>query len=348
MLKKLVLLIAAALIMMNCSEKPNFSSMNKMDAHVHIETNDDAFVTLAGENNFTLFSIVTSSESRAKINTMLDWIQPHAQSSPGIVNYATAFSIENFGEPDWEQNTIQLLKRDFDQGAIAVKVWKDIGMTFRDRDGSFIMIDDPRFDPIFDFIAEQGKALVAHIGEPKNCWLPLDSMTTNNDRKYFSRHPEYHMFLHPEYPSYDDQITARDNVLARHPNLNVIGCHLGSLEWDVAEIAKRLDAYPNFAVDTSARQGHLQVQDREKVRQFIIDYQDRIMYGTDIGVEGDISQDQLDGILKTWQADWRYYSTKDTLTSNTVKNKFVGLKLPASVLEKLYFTNAKTWLRIQG
>ena len=35
-------------------------------------------------------------------------------------------------------------------------------------------------------------------------------MTVNNDRDYFKNNPQYHMFLHPEYPSYDDQINARE------------------------------------------------------------------------------------------------------------------------------------------
>ena len=348
MMKRLLSLCAMALILTQCSRTPDFYALEKFDAHIHIYTEDDAFVTLAEENNFDLFSIVTRSESRAKIDTLLDWIRPHAQKNPDRVFYATTFSIENFGEPGWQEETIRLLQRDFDQGAIAVKVWKDIGMTFRDKDGSFIMIDDPRFDPVFEFIAEQGKVLVAHIGEPKNCWLPLDSMTTNNDRSYFSRNPQYHMYLHPDYPSYDDQINSRDNLLAKHPNLSVIGCHLGSLEWDVDELAARLEAYPNFAVDTSARHGQLQVQNREKVREFLIAYQDRILYGTDIGTHGKVTEERVQDILETWKADWRYFASDDSLTSSKVNNDFQGLKLPAPVLKKLYFTNAKTWLKIQG
>jgi predicted TIM-barrel fold metal-dependent hydrolase len=299
---------------------------------------------LAQDNNFKLFTIATTSDSRQEIDNMLQWAISHQQKYPNTVAYATTFSMENFGTPDWESATIALLQKDFEDGAVAVKVWKDIGMTFRNPDSTFIMIDDPRFDPIFDFIAEQGKVLVAHIGEPKNCWLPLDEMTTNNDRSYFKEHPEYHMYLHPEYPSYEDQINARDNVLAKHPNLKLVGCHLGSLEWDVDEIAKRLEKFPNFAVDTAARHGQLQVQDRDKVRQFFIDYQDRILYGTDIIARDDAGEARLTWMLETWQADWDYFATEKKLTSDKVNNEFTGLKLPASVLKKFYFENAKTWL----
>ena len=93
------------------------------------------------------------------------------------------------------------------------------------------------------------------------------------------------MFLHPEYPSYEDQINARDHLLELHPDLIFIGCHLGSLEWNVDELAKRLDKFPNMAVDMAARICHLQYQSQRtaiKVRDFCIKYQDRLLYGTDL------------------------------------------------------------------
>ncbi len=112
---------------------------------------------------------------------------------------------------------------------------------------------------------------MAHIGEPKNCWLPLEQMSVNNDRNYFKAHPEYHMFLHPENPSYDEIINARDRFVEKHPDMRFVGAHLGSLEWDVDELAKRLDRFPNMAVDVAARVPHIQFQskaNREKVRDF--------------------------------------------------------------------------------
>jgi hypothetical protein len=52
-------------------------------------------------------------------------------------------------------------------------------------------------------------------------------MTVNNDRNYFKNHPEYHMYLHPEYPTYDDQINARDRFVEKHPDMRFVGAHLG-------------------------------------------------------------------------------------------------------------------------
>ena len=110
-------------------------------------------------------------------------------------------------------------------------------------------------------------------------------MTVNNDKEYFREHPQYHMFLHPELPSYEDQMAARDRMLAKNPHLKFMGAHLASLEWSVDRLAAFLDRYPNTVVDLAARMGQVQYQsnhDRGKVRRFFIRYQDRLLYGTDL------------------------------------------------------------------
>ena len=49
------------------------------------------------------------------------------------------------------------------------------------------MIDHPQFDPVFDHLQKKGIILMGHLGEPRNCWLPLDEMTVNNARKLFPK-----------------------------------------------------------------------------------------------------------------------------------------------------------------
>ncbi len=117
------------------------------------------------------------------------------------------------------------------------------------------------------------------------------------------------MYLHPEYPSYDALMQARDHVLQKHPRLQFIGAHLGSLEWSTDELAKRLDQFPNMAVDMAARIAHIQLQaatDYEKVRNFFIKYQDRLIYATDLEAGGTIDAPQLEKrIHDSWMRDWQ-------------------------------------------
>lgn len=152
------------------------------------------------------------------------------------------------------------------------------------------------------------------------------------------------MYLHPEYPSHQEITKHRDNMLKKHPTLKVVGCHLGSLEWSVDELAKRLDTYQNFAVDVAARICHFQVQDREKVRGFLIKYQDRVIYGTDNEIsEIDDLQKRVDEFHNIWLNHWEYFATNSIMTSTIVNNEFQGLALPETVLRKIYHGNASKW-----
>lgn len=340
-----ILIVSMAMFIQNCRKKLDFYSIRKIDAHLHIHTQDSTLIQQAIKDNFRLFTIATRSESQENIDKQLDFSIKLHQRYPETLFFATTFSMENWGQPEWQEKVIHRLIQDFQAGAIAVKIWKDIGMTFRDTDSNFIMITHPSFDSILDFIASENKTLIAHLGEPRNCWLPLDSMTVNNDRNYFQKHPAYHMYLHPDYPSYEEQINARDEMLARHPDLRVVGAHLGSLEWNVDELAKRLDKFPNFAVDMSARICHFQVQNREKVRNFIIKYQDRLLYGTDNGIgEDDNIEKACQNLEQTWLVDWDYFSTDKEMTSPHVNGTFQGLKLDVGILQKIYYENAVVWL----
>jgi len=338
-------IILATLLLAGCSQQPDFETFPKIDAHTHLETSDDSFVEVLRENSFILLSLVTRSLSQPLIEEEFNYVRNLYEGHPESIAFATTFSMDGFGESGWEERTIAWLKTSFDQGAIAVKVWKDIGMTFLDKDSSYIMMDDARFDPIWDYIESQNKTLVNHVGEPLNCWLPLEEMTVRGDSNYFANHPEYHMYLHPDAPSHEALMASRDHVLEKHPGLRFVGCHLGSLEYDVDEQAMRFDKYPNFSVDMAARISHFKVQDRDKVRAFIIKYQDRLLYGTDIAIHDrgteETSLARMQEIIdETYLSDWEYFTTDQMLEQNDKVKTYQGLDLPVEVLKKIYLDDA--------
>jgi hypothetical protein len=105
-----------------------------------------------------------------------------------------------------------------------------------------------------------------------------------------------------------------------------------------------------MAADMAARICHLQFQsqkDREKVRDFFIKYQDRLIYGTDGGMG---PNDDADGTRtythEKWMEDWRYFVTDEMMTVSEVNGEFQGLKLPKEVVDKIYYANAMKWFRI--
>ena len=331
----------------------DFSSLLKIDSHVHINSGMGYFEKAAGENNFVLITLGVDHGDSASISRQHESAELSAEKYPGRVFYGPTFLFDtiDWGTPAWSRRVISELERDLSKGGITVKVWKNIGMTVRDRTGRFIMIDDPGLDSVIDYIKGRGLPVTGHLGEPRNCWLPLDQMTVSSDSGYFARNPQYHMFLHPEYPSYEDQIKARDNMLAKNPDLTFIGCHLASLEWNVDSLAKRLDKFPNMAVDMSARICHLQYQsarDRKRVRAFCIKYQDRLLYGTDVCDSGEADPERfIKRMQETWLDDWKYFTSGDEMTSDKFRGSFTGLKLPKEVVDKIYYENAVKWYKLK-
>lgn len=348
------LFVAVLLILQACNQTSDnyyslndFSSVKKIDVHTHINTEKPDIVNQAKEDNFTLFSLNVDMPWYPPIDQQEDYILKQRIKSSKDIYYLTTFETKTINEPGWSERQLAYLKNSFKNGAIGIKVWKNIGMIIKDKDSNFIMLDNPIFDSIFNYLEQNKIPVLCHVGEPKNCWLPLEQMTTNNDRAYFKEHPEYHMYLHPECPSYDALIASRDHLLEKHPKLKFIGAHLGSLEWDVDEIAKRLDKFPNMAVDFAERMGQLQYQsikNWQKVHDFFIKYQDRIMNGTDLSAEESENPDEVKKKAHDlWMRDWKYLNTDDSLESPFVNEKFKGLKLPKTVIDKIYYKNAVKW-----
>jgi predicted TIM-barrel fold metal-dependent hydrolase len=263
------------------------------------------------------------------------------KASKGRVPWCSTFDPQDFETPGFVERTIAALERTYRDGAVAVKIYKSIGMNLKKRSGAYLMPDDPLFDPIFRSIADHDKTLYAHIAEPIGAWRPLNPK--DPDYSYYKSAPAWHMYGHPDRPTKEQILAARDRMVARNQGLRVIGCHLGSMEEDVDQIADRLERLPNFAVDTAARVLHLALQDQQKVRSFLIRYQDRVLYATDLVA---LPSDDPERTAKRWAVeydrDWRYFATKQPV--EFPGRKVTGLALPEAVLKKIFHDNAVRWV----
>lgn len=322
----------------------DFARVRKYDAHVHSNNKDPAFLEQARTDGFELLSINVDYPAFPSVAMQHEAAMALAKQDPARFHWATTFTMKGFGTAGWNERVDAGLARDVAQGARAVKVWKNVGMVEKDADGKLVMIDDPGLAPVAEQVRALGVPLIAHQGEPYNCWLPLDQMTTDNDREYFAHHPEYHMYLHPEMPGYEDLMGARDRFVAAHPRLRFVGAHLASLEYDVDRIAAFLDRFPNASVDLAARMSQVQyqsVRDREKVRDFFIRYQDRLLYGTDLTYAPDAAPgDFKREAHAVWSADWRYLATGEPQRVEVLHVDVPGLALPRAVIDKIYYANA--------
>lgn len=339
------------ILVVSCKNAPEYYTTNdfnkapKIDDHFHFNAPDVRYLKFAGSLNFRLVSPNTDAEM--SIDEQLKTTASIKQQYPQKFAFLGTFSVDSFNYPGFAEKTIARIEKCMKLGASGIKIWKNIGMVLKDTAGRFVMVDNQVFDSIFNYMEEHQVHLLAHLGEPRNCWLPESEMTVDNDRRYYKEHPQYHMFLHPDEPSYEDQINARDNLLKKHPRLNFIGAHLASLEWNVDELAKRFDEFPNMKADLGGRMGSLQYQslaDREQVRNFLIKYQDRILYGSDMGIsKRDANYVAVSkGIRIQWFEDWAYLATDSTFVIKNLGNQQVkGLQLPRQVVDKIFCRNAE-------
>jgi predicted TIM-barrel fold metal-dependent hydrolase len=278
---------------------------------------------------------------RKQLQPQIDDALKLMRSSQGHVAFCTTFDPYKFDSPSFTADSIKQIDRDFGDGAIAVKIWKNVGMEIKDSKGNYVFSDNPKFEPIYKDIEQHGKTLMSHQAEPNVAWGPADP--SDPSWSYYQENPQWLVGGKPGFPSKESILAARDRVLEQNPKLRVVGVHLGSMEKSLDNIAKRLDKYPNFAIDTAARMEYLMLMPHDQVRNFLIKYQDRVLYGTDLDLLADANvSEALNDWQSTYARDWKFLATDKTIVLHG--KEVHGLNLPEDVLKKVYRDNAKHWV----
>jgi predicted TIM-barrel fold metal-dependent hydrolase len=321
-----------------------FAALHPIDAHVHVFKNDPAFQAMLERLNVKLLNVLVMDDTlsyRKELQRQVADALALMRSSHRHIALCTTFDPYRFDSRSFTANAMKQINQNFAEGAVAVKIWKNVGMEIKDGGGKYIMADDPKFEPIYQDIARHGKTLLAHQAEPDVAWGPPDP--ADPSWSYYQENPQWYVGDKPEFPSKEMILAARDRVLEKNPELRVVGVHLGSMERSLDDIARHLDKYPNFAIDTAARMEYLMLMPREQVRNFLVKYQDRILYGTDLDL---LATASVPEVLKDWQStyarDWEFLATNEMVK---VDGKQVrGLNLPQPVLRKIFHDNARRWI----
>jgi predicted TIM-barrel fold metal-dependent hydrolase len=348
-----MLLIVLVVFGMSCArfEKssqttaPSFEQIHKIDVHAHIFEYSPQLSAMLRSNNASIVNVCNRGRD-GSLEQMHEIARDMFQREPDLYPFASSFDLTHIEDRNYKNQVIAWLDHVYRDGAVMTKIWKEVGMEVRRQDGTFVLPDDPIFDPIYEFLAARGKPLMAHIADPIDGWLPLDPKSPHYG--YFSNHPEFHFYNKPAYPSHAALMAARDHILDKHPRLVVIGAHLGSLERDLDALGKRLDKYPNFYVDCAARTRDLTLQPRDKVRKFFIKYQDRILYGVDMTWKPFRQSRQptdqqrsnfVANLEKRYRADYAFYAGLGKIQYDG--REIEALALPPKILEKFYNQNAR-------
>ena len=203
------------------------------------------------------------------------------RASGGRAVFCTTFDPSKFNQPGFTRlrrfaasisNSIRALSRSKSGRTSAWRSRTPTAITF------FPTIQSS--EPIYKDIAAHNKTLVAHVADPDSAWQPPNPASP--DYSYYKDNPIWYMYGKPHPASKMQILRARDHLLEQNPNLRVVGAHLGSMEADFAMLAQHLDRYPNFAVDLAARMPYLALQPRADAIAFVLKYQDKLIYGSDL------------------------------------------------------------------
>ncbi len=144
---------------------------------------------------------------------------------------------------------------------------------------------------------------------------------------------------------------AWERVLDRHPKLKVVQAHMAEhiTSDDQLDYLKYvLETYPNTNVDLCGRMQQFYRMDQQKLRDFMIQYADRILFGTDIRFEP--SEGHYIETAKRHHRCFQILETDNVVAGGFYGRKRIqGLKLPLDVLEKIYYRNAaRIYPRVKG
>jgi len=150
--------------------------------------------------------------------------------------------------------------------------------------------DAPELAPIYSALEDRGKALVAHASTAPvpAPWLGMDTI---------------------------------EPVLSAYPGLTVQIAHLGHFELD--KVFRLMKKYPNLYLDTAWALGNSSIEvDSEAIRDLILEFPSRIVYGSDFPIIMEDPRLTVDRIL--------------------------GLSLPENIIEALLRENAAKMINTLG
>ncbi len=246
---------------------------------------------------------------------------------PGRFELWCGLDYTGYKEPGFADKIIAELVRCHDQGAVGVGELGDKGkgLYYSKPQAIGMHPDDKRMDPVWEKCAELRMPVSIHVADPIWMYEPMDSTNDGLMNAILWR-----LDNKPDIAGHDEMVDILERTVKNHPNTVFIACHLANCSNDLGKAGALIDKYPNLFMDIGARFGEICAIPRA-ARRFLVKYQDRIVYGTDLGRSADM-----------YRTTFRLLETSDEhiyIPRYNYHWAFSALELPDSVLEKIYHSN---------
>ncbi len=314
----------------------NRSRFVSLDAHNHLpaeryRTNPTELRQLLGEMDALNVGCIANLSGGWGDNLRMN-ISTLDQAFPGRFITLCNIDWQEALSEGWLEHTLKQLEVDVKAGARGLKIFKELGLVYRDPAGRLIMPDDPRIAPIWERAGALGVPVLIHTADPTAFFKPLNGSNERWDELH--RHPEWH-FYDPKFPECMELIQALYRVIAAHPATTFITAHVGCYAENLGFVSEMLERCPNMLTDISARVAELG-RAPYSAHRFFNAFADRILFGTD-GAD-----------MAGYRVCFRFLETADEYFSYAPNAPYppqgrwniYGITLDDEVLRKIYWKNA--------
>lgn len=256
-----------------------------------------------------------------------------------FVSLCAPINFDYINDDNFEKITRNEMYYYYLKGACGFKVWKNLGLSIRKKDGRLYTLNDQRIKFIWEEAANLKLPIVIHVGDPPSFWNPVNLQ--NERYMELVANPKW-SYCNLEV-KHEDLIKQLEKLLCDNPNTNFIVAHMCSEAHNLGHISKMLSAYNNLYVDIAAVLSEIGRQPIE-FRKFASEYCNRILFGTDLFAGDNIPHAAYYRFLETSDDNFPY--NPDGTYTQGVWN-ISGCKLSENILKKIYFENARRIFKIK-
>ncbi|QNF34810.1 amidohydrolase family protein [Adhaeribacter swui] len=190
------------------------------------------------------------------------------------------FDFTGKDKPGWIKKAVKELERCYKAGARGVGELGDkgLGEFYSLPTSGYMHIDDARMKPLLQKCAELKMPISIHVAEPYWMYEPMDSTNDGLMNAYKWKIDK----TQPGLLGHAELIKTLENAVRDNPKTTFIACHFANAEYDLSILGNLYDKYPNLYADIAARFGEVAPIPRY-MNAFFKKYQDRLVYGTDMG-----------------------------------------------------------------